>query len=70
MRLKKKQIKELAIELEAVNLDKGEDLSMKQSMNGGVGLMFMTLPTVFADFGRIGAFVGSVFFLKRKYHSR
>ena len=48
---------------EAVNLDKGADLSMKKSMNGGVGLMFMTLPTVFADFGRIGAFVGSVFFL-------
>ena len=32
-------------------------------MNGGVGLMFMTLPTVFADFGRVGALLGAVFFL-------
>ena len=48
---------------EAVNLAKGSALSIKKSMNGGVGLMFMTLPTVFADFGRIGALVGAVFFL-------
>jgi SNF family Na+-dependent transporter len=47
----------------ALNLKKGSALSIKKSMNGGVGLMFMTLPTVFADFGRIGALVGTVFFL-------
>ena len=48
---------------EAVNREKGRELSIKKSMNGGVGLMFMTLPTVFADFGRVGALVGAVFFL-------
>ena len=47
----------------ALNLSKGSQLSIKKSMNGGVGLMFMTLPTVFADFGRVGALVGAVFFL-------
>ena len=47
----------------ALNLSKGSQLSIKKSMNGGVGLMFMTLPTVFADFGRVGALLGAVFFL-------
>ena len=47
----------------ALNLSKGSQLSIKKSMNGGVGLMFMTLPTVFADFGRVGALLGAAFFL-------
>ena len=34
-----------------------------EAMNAGPGLMFVTLPKVFADFGRAGAFVGAVFFL-------
>ena len=34
-----------------------------EAMNQGPGLMFVTLPKVFADFGRAGAFVGAVFFL-------
>ena len=34
-----------------------------EAMNAGPGLMFVTLPRVFADFGGAGAFVGSVFFL-------
>lgn len=33
------------------------------AMNAGPGLMFVTLPKVFADFGRAGAFVGASFFL-------
>ncbi len=33
------------------------------AMNAGPGLMFITLPKVFADFGRTGALVGAVFFL-------
>ena len=33
------------------------------AMNAGPGLMFVTLPKVFADFGRTGAFVGAMFFL-------
>ncbi|MBQ7667199.1 MAG: sodium-dependent transporter [Kiritimatiellae bacterium] len=33
------------------------------AMNAGPGLMFVTLPKVFADFGRTGALVGAVFFL-------
>ena len=34
-----------------------------EAMNAGPGLMFITLPKVFADFGRTGALVGAVFFL-------
>ena len=34
-----------------------------EAMNAGPGLMFVTLPKVFADFGRTGAFVGATFFL-------
>ena len=34
-----------------------------EAMNAGPGLMFITLPKVFADFGRTGALVGTVFFL-------
>ena len=34
-----------------------------EAMNAGPGLMFVTLPKVFADFGRAGAFGGAVFFL-------
>ena len=36
---------------------------VKEAMNAGPGLMFITLPNVFADFGRVGAWVGMVFFL-------
>ena len=36
---------------------------IKEAMNAGPGLMFITLPNVFADFGRVGAWVGMVFFL-------
>ena len=36
---------------------------VKEAMNAGPGLMFVTLPKVFADFGRAGALVGAVFFL-------
>ncbi len=50
-------------DLAAVNLAKGGDLSIKKSMNNGVGLMFMTLPSVFSGFGRMGPILGAVFFL-------
>ena len=36
---------------------------IKEAMNAGPGLMFITLPNVFADFGRVGAWVGMIFFL-------
>ena len=36
---------------------------VKEAMNAGPGLMFITLPNVFADFGRMGAWVGMIFFL-------
>ena len=36
---------------------------VREAMNAGPGLMFITLPKVFATFGRTGAFVGAVFFL-------
>ena len=36
---------------------------IREAMNAGPGLMFVTLPKVFADFGRAGALVGAVFFL-------
>ena len=36
---------------------------VREAMNAGPGLMFVTLPKVFADFGRAGALVGTVFFL-------
>lgn len=47
----------------ALNLEKGSALSIKKSMNGGTGLMFKTLPRVFADFGKVGAWIGMVFFM-------
>ncbi|MBQ6104058.1 MAG: sodium-dependent transporter [Kiritimatiellae bacterium] len=36
---------------------------VKEAMNAGPGLMFVTLPKVFADFGAAGPWVGVVFFL-------
>lgn len=36
---------------------------VKDAMNAGPGLMFVTLPKVFADFGTVGAWVGMIFFL-------
>ena len=36
---------------------------IKAAMNGGPGLMFVTLPKVFADFGTAGPWIGVVFFL-------
>ena len=36
---------------------------VKEAMNAGPGLMFVTLPKVFADFGAAGPWVGLVFFL-------
>ena len=36
---------------------------LKVAMNAGPGLMFVTLPKVFADFGAAGAWIGTVFFL-------
>ena len=36
---------------------------VRDAMNAGPGLMFITLPKVFADFGSAGALVGAVFFL-------
>ena len=36
---------------------------VKEAMNAGPGLMFITLPNVFADFGAVGAWVGMIFFL-------
>ena len=36
---------------------------VKAAMNAGPGLMFVTLPKVFADFGAAGPWVGVVFFL-------
>ena len=36
---------------------------IKEAMNAGPGLMFKTLPKVFFDFGRVGAWVGMIFFL-------
>jgi NSS family neurotransmitter:Na+ symporter len=36
---------------------------VKEAMNAGPGLMFVTLPNVFADFGAAGPWVGTVFFL-------
>ena len=36
---------------------------IKEAMNAVPGLMFITLPNVFADFGRVGAWVGMIFFL-------
>ena len=36
---------------------------VKEAMNAGPGLMFVTLPKVFADFGAAGPWVGTVFFL-------
>ena len=36
---------------------------VKDAMNAGPGLMFVTLPNVFADFGAAGPWVGTVFFL-------
>ncbi|MBR0056556.1 MAG: sodium-dependent transporter [Kiritimatiellae bacterium] len=38
-------------------------IPVKEAMNAGPGLMFITLPNVFADFGRVGAWVGMAFFL-------
>ena len=46
-----------------VNLARGSQISLKKSMQGGTGLMFKTLPSVFADFGTVGAWVGMIFFL-------
>jgi NSS family neurotransmitter:Na+ symporter len=39
------------------------DMPIKEAMNAGPGLMFITLPNVFADFGRVGSWVGMIFFL-------
>ena len=36
---------------------------VKEAMNAGPGLMFVTLPKVFADFGGAGPWIGLVFFL-------
>jgi NSS family neurotransmitter:Na+ symporter len=36
---------------------------VKEAMNAGPGLMFITLPKVFASFGAVGAWVGTAFFL-------
>ena len=36
---------------------------VKEAMNAGPGLMFVTLPKVFTDFGAAGPWVGVVFFL-------
>ena len=36
---------------------------VKEAMNAGPGLMFITLPKVFADFGAAGPWVGMCFFL-------
>ena len=36
---------------------------VKEAMNAGPGLMFVTLPKVFADFGAAGPWVGVAFFL-------
>ena len=36
---------------------------VKEAMNAGPGLMFVTLPKVFADFGAAGPWIGLVFFL-------
>jgi len=36
---------------------------VKEAMNAGPGLMFITLPKVFATFGAVGAWVGLAFFL-------
>ncbi len=36
---------------------------VKEAMNAGPGLMFITLPKVFADFGAAGPWVGTIFFL-------
>ncbi len=36
---------------------------VREAMNAGPGLMFITLPKVFADLGPIGAWVGFAFFL-------
>ncbi len=36
---------------------------VKEAMNAGPGLMFITLPKVFADFGVAGAWIGMFFFL-------
>ena len=36
---------------------------VKEAMNAGVGLMFMTLPKVFAGFGAAGPWIGMIFFL-------
>lgn len=36
---------------------------VKEAMNAGPGLMFVTLPKVFAMFGRAGAWIGFMFFL-------
>jgi NSS family neurotransmitter:Na+ symporter len=36
---------------------------VKEAMNAGPGLMFITLPKVFAGFGAVGPWVGATFFL-------
>jgi NSS family neurotransmitter:Na+ symporter len=38
-------------------------MPVQKAMNAGPGLMFITLPNVFAGFGTAGAWIGMVFFL-------
>ncbi len=39
-----------------------QKIAVKSAMNAGPGLMFITLPNVFADFGGAGPWVGLIFF--------
>lgn len=38
-------------------------IPVKEAMNAGPGLMFVTLPKIFADFGAVGPWIGAIFFL-------